>query len=94
MATATRAYSSGHFMFNLDGAPTSAWIKSVDGGGVKSEVVNWVLRKPLPEQRNAIDDCIARSMHTLPFLLSGDVAKATMLLHTRPAQQNAPDKGG
>ena len=39
MATITRAYSSGHFQFNLDGAPTSAWIKSVDGGGVKAEIV-------------------------------------------------------
>jgi hypothetical protein len=39
MTTTTRAYSSGHFQFNLDGTPTSAWIKSVDGGGVKAEVV-------------------------------------------------------
>jgi len=61
--------------------------------GVKSEVINWVLKKPMPEQRHAIDDCIARSLHALPFLLSGDVAKATMLLHTRPTPQNASDKG-
>lgn len=39
MATGTKAYSSGHFMFTLDGTPDTAWIKSVDGGGVKSEVV-------------------------------------------------------
>ena len=27
--------------------------------GVKSEVVNWVLKKPSPEHRIAIEDCIA-----------------------------------
>ena len=30
--------------------------------GVKSEVVSWVLKKPLPEQRTAIEDCIARTL--------------------------------
>lgn len=40
MATSgTRAYAAGHFEFNLDGAPTAAWIKSVEGGAVKSEVI-------------------------------------------------------
>lgn len=37
--TGTRAYAAGHFEFNLDGAPTAAWIKSVEGGAVKSEVI-------------------------------------------------------
>jgi PTH1 family peptidyl-tRNA hydrolase len=62
--------------------------------GVKSEVVNWVLKKPMLAHRQAIDDCIARSLQALPFLLNDEVAKATMLLHTRPAQQNASDTGG
>ncbi len=61
--------------------------------GVKSEVVNWVLKKPMLAHRQAIDECIERSMQALPFLLNDEVAKATMLLHTRPAKQNAPDKG-
>ncbi len=61
--------------------------------GVKSEVVNWVLKKPIAEHRQAIDACIERSLQALPFLLNDEVAKATMLLHTRPTQQNAPDKG-
>ena len=38
-APATRAYAAGHFEFNLDGSPTAAWIKSVEGGAVKSEVI-------------------------------------------------------
>ena len=29
--------------------------------GVKSEVANWVLKKPAPDQRNAIEDCITRT---------------------------------
>lgn len=62
--------------------------------GVKSEVINWVLKKPAPAHRQAIDACIARSLQAMPFLLNDEVAKATMLLHTRPAQQNDPDQGG
>lgn len=62
--------------------------------GVKSEVVNWVLKKPLLSHRQAIDACIERSLQALPFLLNDEVAMATMLLHTRPAQQNDPEPGG
>ncbi len=62
--------------------------------GVKSEVVNWVLKKPAPAHRQAIDACIERSLQAMPFLLNDEVAKATMLLHTRPALQNDPEQGG
>ncbi len=67
--------------------------------GVKSEVVGWVLKKPSPEHRTAIEDCIARSLKALPDLLAGDMDKATMLIHTakpprpkppRPAAAAAP----
>ena len=57
--------------------------------GVKTEVVNYVLRKPPREQREAIDDCIARSLGALPLLLAGDMARATMALHTRPKAAEA-----
>jgi len=33
------SYTSGHFLFVLDGAPTTAWLKSVDGGTVKGSIV-------------------------------------------------------
>lgn len=62
--------------------------------GVKSEVVNWVLKKPMLAHRQAIDAGIDRSLHALPFLLNDEVAKATMLLHTRPAPQNGSEQGG
>lgn len=60
--------------------------------GIKAEVVNWVLRRPLPEHRMAIEDGIARSLEAMPFILSDDVARATMLLHTRVAPHNGKDK--
>lgn len=57
--------------------------------GVKAEVVDWVLKKPMAEHRTAIESCIERSLKAVPFLLNDEMAKATMLLHTRPAPQNA-----
>ena len=67
--------------------------------GVKSEVVNWVLKKPLKEQREAIDDAIARTLHAAPALMAGQMEKATMLIHTsklpRPKPpRREPDGGG
>jgi PTH1 family peptidyl-tRNA hydrolase len=59
--------------------------------GVKSEVVSWVLKKPSPEHRTAIEDCIARSLKALPDLLAGDMTKATMLIHTaKPPRPKPP----
>jgi len=59
--------------------------------GVKSEVVNWVLKKPSPEHRAAIEDCIARSVKALPDLLAGEMEKATMLIHTsKPPRPKPP----
>ena len=54
--------------------------------GVKTEVVDWVLKKPRAEHQEAIDACIARSLRALPMLLSGELDKATMLLHTKPRE--------
>lgn len=39
MPPTTRSYSSGQFLFNLDGSPVKSWLKSVDGGVVKGNVV-------------------------------------------------------
>ncbi|RDI16998.1 peptidyl-tRNA hydrolase [Pseudacidovorax intermedius] len=65
--------------------------------GVKSEVVNWVLKKPLREQREAIDDAIVRSLRAVPTLLAGDITAAMQQIHTHkpprpkpPRQENAP----
>ncbi|MBB3179604.1 aminoacyl-tRNA hydrolase [Variovorax sp. Sphag1AA] len=67
--------------------------------GVKSEVVSWVLKKPLKEQREAIDDAIVRTLHAFPALVAGEMDKATLLIHTskppRPKPpRREPDGGG
>jgi PTH1 family peptidyl-tRNA hydrolase len=58
--------------------------------GVKSEVVNYVLRKPSLEHRDAIEQCIARSLEALPLLLDGDMERATMRLHAKPPRPKPP----
>ncbi len=52
--------------------------------GVRDEVINWVLQKPMTEHREAIHASIARSLEAVPFLLSGDMEAATKLIHTKP----------
>ena len=59
--------------------------------GVKSEVANWVLRKPAPDQREAIEACIARTSHALPHLIRGDMTRATQMVHTtKPPRPKPP----
>jgi peptidyl-tRNA hydrolase, PTH1 family len=64
--------------------------------GLKSEVANWVLKKPAPDQRSAIEDCITRTSLALPHLLAGDITKATQMIHTakpprpKPPRQDKP----
>ena len=60
--------------------------------GVKSEVVHWVLQKPSPEQRRLIEAAIAHSLQALPALLHGDMAKATLLIHTTAAPRPKPQR--
>jgi PTH1 family peptidyl-tRNA hydrolase len=59
--------------------------------GVKAEVVNYVLRKPLAEHRKAIDDCIDRSLESLDLLLAGDMERAMMKVHaSKPPRPKPP----
>ncbi|MEY3625706.1 MAG: hypothetical protein RL163_205, partial [Pseudomonadota bacterium] len=44
--------------------------------GVKSEVIHWVLQKPSPDQRIAIEQCVDRTLKAVPDLLAGDMPKA------------------
>jgi PTH1 family peptidyl-tRNA hydrolase len=60
--------------------------------GVKSEVINWVLKKPSAEHRTAIEDCIARSIKAAPELLQGEMEKATMLIHTSQPPRPKPPR--
>lgn len=59
--------------------------------GVKSEVIHWVLKKPLREQREAIDDTIVRTLHAVPARVAGEMDKATLLIHTsKPPRPKPP----
>lgn len=65
--------------------------------GDKSEVANWVLKKPSPDQRTAMQAALQRSLQALPDLLSGQMDKATAGIHTskpprpgRPAPSTPP----
>jgi PTH1 family peptidyl-tRNA hydrolase len=78
--------------------------------GDRAEVVNWVLKKPAPEQRTAIEECVARTLKAVPALIAGEMEKATLLVHTskpprpkpprpegegkNPINDNKPDEGG
>lgn len=57
----------------------------------KAEVINWVLKKPSLDHRVAIDQSIARALSALPQLLSGEMDKATLLIHTsKPPRPKPP----
>lgn len=59
--------------------------------GVKAEVVNWVLKKPSPEHRQAIEEAIARSRQVLPELLAGEMERAMQRIHTsKPPRPKPP----
>jgi PTH1 family peptidyl-tRNA hydrolase len=60
--------------------------------GVKAEVINWVLKKPSQEHREAIEECIERSLKAVPELLKGDMEKATMMIHTSQPPRPKPPR--
>jgi peptidyl-tRNA hydrolase, PTH1 family len=47
------------------------------------EVVDWVLRPPLAEERRDIEDAIERALDVWPEIARGDMKAATHQLHTR-----------
>jgi peptidyl-tRNA hydrolase, PTH1 family len=58
--------------------------------GVKSEVVDYVLRKPPAAEREAIVAAVDLSLQSLDLLLAGDMDKAMMKLHAKPARPKPP----
>ena len=58
--------------------------------GVRAEVVNYVLRKPPQAEREAIEAAIAIGMKTLELLLAGEMERAMMRLHVKPAKPKPP----
>ena len=58
--------------------------------GIKSEVVSWVLKKPMAEHREAIHTAVDRAVSALPLLLEGDMTKAMVKIHTSKAPRPKP----
>ena len=59
--------------------------------GHKAEVANWVLKKPAPDQRDALQAGLDRALRALPDLLAGRMDKATAAIHTaKPPRPKPP----
>jgi PTH1 family peptidyl-tRNA hydrolase len=59
--------------------------------GVKAEVVNYVLKKPSAEHREAIHKAIDRSIESLDSVLAGEMARAMMAIHAdKPPRPKPP----
>jgi PTH1 family peptidyl-tRNA hydrolase len=58
--------------------------------GVKAEVVNYVLRKPSAEHREAIDKSIDDALKALDLILAGEMERAMMKVHAKPPRPKPP----
>ena len=58
--------------------------------GLKSEVADYVLRRPPAEEREAIEKNIQTSMEALDLLLDGVMDRAMMKLHAKPQRPKPP----
>jgi PTH1 family peptidyl-tRNA hydrolase len=59
--------------------------------GVKAEVIHYVLKKPSPEHRKALDEGIERSLESLDLLLAGQMERAMMSVHaSKPPRPKPP----
>ena len=52
--------------------------------GIKAEVPDYVLRKPAPEHREALEQAIDRSLPALDALLHGEMEAAMRVIHAKP----------
>lgn len=59
--------------------------------GHKNDVANWVLKKPSPDERAGIEAAMDRALKGADFLFSGEMAKATGVIHTsKPPREKKP----
>ncbi|MCU7372178.1 aminoacyl-tRNA hydrolase [Paucibacter sp. O1-1] len=58
--------------------------------GVKAEVAGYVLRKPPLAERQAIEDCIAKSLESVDLMLKGELERAMMKIHAKPPRPKPP----
>ena len=60
--------------------------------GVKAEVVNYVLKKPSAEHRDAIGKAIDQSLGASDLLLAGEMERALAVIHAQPPRPKPPRK--
>ena len=60
--------------------------------GVKTEVVDYVLRKPKPDEREAIEKGIELSIAALDLMLAGEMERAMMKIHAKPPRPKPEPK--
>ena len=58
--------------------------------GIKSEVANFVLRRPPAEQYEAITKSIEQSLSALDPMMEGDMERALMKVHAKPPRPKPP----
>jgi PTH1 family peptidyl-tRNA hydrolase len=58
--------------------------------GIKAEVVNWVLKRPSPDHREAIEKAIEQSLTAVDLLLAGEMDKALQKIHAQPPRPKPP----
>lgn len=58
--------------------------------GHKAEVAGYVLRKPLQAERQALEECISKSLDAVELMLKGEMDRALMKIHAKPPRPKAP----
>ncbi|MBZ8139643.1 aminoacyl-tRNA hydrolase [Rubrivivax gelatinosus] len=58
--------------------------------GNKAEVVNWVLKKPSPDHREAIAKAIEQSLAASELLIAGEMDRALQKIHAQPPRPKPP----
>lgn len=58
--------------------------------GVRAEVVNWVLKKPSPDHREAIAKAIEQSLAASDLMLAGEMDRALQKIHAKPPRPKPP----
>ena len=58
--------------------------------GIKAEVVNWVLKKPSPDHREAIEKSIEQSLKAVDDLFAGEMDRALQKIHAQPPRPKPP----
>jgi PTH1 family peptidyl-tRNA hydrolase len=58
--------------------------------GVKAEVPNWVLKRPSPDHRDAIERVVERSLAASDLLMAGEMDRALQVIHAQPPRPKPP----